>query len=87
MHDGSHAFLISGCRTYGVLGSAKAFLEPNVAAENIKFLEARFGRSDFVVVFHTRVISNRVIPTRLDLKVIRALYSRSESNTFKKVIV
>lgn len=84
MHDGSHTFLISGCRTYGVLGAAKAFFEPSTASANIQFIESWCGSSDFVIAFYTRVINNRVIPTKLDEKNIKSMYFRGGDGIFRK---
>lgn len=84
-NDGTYSFLISGCRTYGVLGAAKAFLEDDVAAQNIQLIEDHCGNSDFVAAFYTRVLGNRPIPTRLNPANILSLCFRSENGDFVEV--
>lgn len=85
MNDGSYSFLISGCRTYGVLGAAKAFFESSVAAPNIELIQRLCGRHDFVVAFKSRVISNRVIPARFDTSTVLSLYRRTQSGDFERI--
>lgn len=85
MHDGSNTFLVSGCRTYGVLGSAKAFFETSVAPSNIQLIKNLCDDEDFVIAFITRVINNRVIPTKLETSTVRAIYRRSKEREFEKI--
>ena len=87
MRDGSQTFLISGCRTYGVLGAAKAFLENSVASANIQLVQKLSQDGDFVVAFITKVINSRVIPTKLDSRTIRSFYRRSDNDDFERVEV
>jgi len=85
MNDGSYSFLVSGCRTYGVLSAAKAFFESSVAGQNIALIQRICDRNDFVIVFKSRVISNRVIPVQLDCSSVLSFYRRTQAGEFEKV--
>ncbi len=85
MRDGSYTFLISGCRTYGVLGAAKAFFESSVAPANIQLIYNLCQERDFVIAFTTKVIANRAIPSKLDSTTIRSFYQRGKSGDFERV--
>lgn len=82
--DKTNAFLISGCRTLGVLGAAKVFCEESVSSQNINLISDLAEENDFILVFKTRVIGSRIIPTLLKPHLILSLYIRLETGEFKK---
>jgi hypothetical protein len=49
----THVFLLGGCLAFGVLGAARAFLDPLTADNNIGFVQELAGDRDFVVVFES----------------------------------
>jgi hypothetical protein len=80
-------YLLSGCRTLGVMGASKAFLAEDSAPDNIKFISKLVGDSDFVVVFKTKPFYGTVSTINLNEDSIEVLFVLDESTSkFERVI-
>lgn len=58
--------ICSGVYTHGVLGAVRAFINPEVAGENIAVIRDQLGQTNsFAVLFNVNVIGGRVVTPRL----------------------
>ncbi|BDU04596.1 hypothetical protein [Nocardia cyriacigeorgica] len=69
--QGTTAFLLGGCLTLGVLGAARALLDPRRGPRNVEYLSDRVGQDDFVVVTEARRVGG--ITDIADLAVVDPL--------------
>ncbi|HFD31690.1 MAG TPA: hypothetical protein ENJ28_03095 [Gammaproteobacteria bacterium] len=79
-------YLVSGCRTLGVLGSATVFLSSECAGNNIEWLSSIVGDSDFVVVFRTQPFYGTVSPAILSRENVEFLFVAGQHNVFEKAL-
>lgn len=75
---GRRTIMLSGCRTYGVLGAAKALLEESVALSNHEWLYRNFGEADFVLAFRSNVTSGEVIAEHFDTDNILSCFKKTD---------
>ncbi|MFF0452947.1 hypothetical protein [Nocardia africana] len=69
--QGTTAFLLGGCLTLGVLGAARALLDPRRGPTNVEYLADHVGQDDFVVVTEARRVGG--ITDVADLTVMEPL--------------
>ena len=80
-------YLVSGCRTLGVMGAAKAFFDEESAPRNIIKISQLVEDNDFVVVFKTKPFYGTVSRVNLNMDSIDVLYVFDESiNEFKRIV-
>ena len=58
---GCKLLMLSGCRTFGVLGAAKCLFDEAVAVRNSEWLDVRCGSNDYVLAFRSAIISGSVV--------------------------
>ena len=44
-------FYVAGCLTWGVKGAAKCFLDPEVAHDNLEYVQNKINQADFTLIF------------------------------------
>ena len=69
--QGTTALLLGGCLTLGVLGAARALLDPRRGPTNVEYLSDHVGQDDFVVVTEARRVGG--ITDVADLTVMEPL--------------
>lgn len=72
-------YLISGCRTLGVLGSAKVFLNSNNASINVSKINQLVGQDDFILIFKTEPLYGTVSNIVLNDSNMLALFKRNSA--------
>lgn len=77
-------FIISGIRTYGVLGAAKCFTDNEKSGKNISFCFEKFGESSFSLLFKVPIINTTAICPDLSIEDNILAYYPIENFSMKK---
>lgn len=80
-------FLISGCRTLGVLGAATVFFSQDYASKNIEWITSHTEGKDFILVFNTQPFYGTVSSIVLSNEIVKALYVfNKDKHKYSKII-
>ncbi|RKT86371.1 hypothetical protein SAMN05421805_10612 [Saccharopolyspora antimicrobica] len=84
--QGTTVFLLGGCLTLGVLGSARCLLEAERGARSIRYVTEQVGDADFVLVTEARRIGGITDVTDLTMVNPLLLLARRHNEPFTAVV-
>ena len=84
--QGTTVFLLGGCLTLGVLGSARCLLEAARGARSVRYVTEQVGHADFVLVTETRRIGGIIDVADLTMVNPLLLLARRNNEPFTAVV-